>query len=423
MRLTWIEVVVLTALAMSSRAWAQDDGDEREVTVASLLAEFSDPLAVLGTAVPPWTLESRRGRGSVPLSSPVLGGAGQEQLLSVDGPGVLIRLSLPRARGRLRFFVDGSPLPAVDGDANDVVGGGLTLFQPPFSMKTPSGGVLLFPIPFAKSLLVTSDAPKLSWSATWRRYGPKTKVRPFEMKDAVIQSFGAAEALGRLHAALAPIPLSEPVRQAAVAIPPAPIQVSVGAGESVTVFERHVEGPARVTGFVFEETLPFLETEQAKPLRLRVIVDGRTAADLPLLDFFGRTDADHLAATRWVSAVTRFGGVLLRRGIALPVPFEKSFVMRLTNDGTAPVKDLRFSIDVEKGDKGLRGVGFRAVRGALPAGFRVAAAVSAGEPFAQPGPRGPFQWTWKDRTLEAFPLGVWTGSDPLITWGYSTRSR
>ena len=426
MRLTWTEILVLTILATSPRALAQKGGLEPAsggVTVGALLAEFADPLAALLPAVPPWTLESRSGKGGRRLSRPVLGGAGQKELFRATGPGALVRLSIPRARGHLRFFVDGNPIPVVDAEAKDIVGGGLTLFAPPFSMRSAEGGVLLFPIPFATSLLVTTDVENLPWSASWRRYPQKTPVRPFEMKDAVMQSFGAAEALGGLRASLAPVPLKQPAGDVSVTIPPAPIQVSVEPGQTVTVFQREVKSPALVTHFAFEETLPFLSASDAERLSLDLVVDGKSVANLPLLDFFGRTDASHLCATRWIAAVSRFGGVLLRRSIGFPIPFEKTIVVRLTNGSDKAVRDLRFSIDTGPGDERFQGVLFRVARGVLPGHARVAATLVRRDSSSASGPRGPFQWTWKYEELDAFPLGVPGGNPPLIAWGYSRRSR
>ena len=89
---------------------------------------------------------------------------GEAVMAEIDGPGVIWRIWSANPQGRIRFYFDGSPVPDLDIDFNNLFSGDIPPFIKPLVWQrrlalggnNPASDSYL-PIPFARSCKVTAD--------------------------------------------------------------------------------------------------------------------------------------------------------------------------------------------------------------------------------------------------------------------------
>ena len=107
----------------------------------------------------------------------VTDGRTEQVMMDVDGPGSIVRLWCTMGKnteGILRFYLDGSSEPMIEGDAKAIVGGGLLVGEP-LSAERSMGLDLYLPIPYAKHCKVTWEEKIVNASDDQK----KVKQHPF----------------------------------------------------------------------------------------------------------------------------------------------------------------------------------------------------------------------------------------------------
>jgi len=113
-------------------------------------------------------------------------------LMEDTGPGCLTRIwavcfyyGLNNITGaNVKIYLDGAEEPVINTNFFNLVKG-RDFIKPPFADSTVRAGVMVFPIPFAKSCKVTMDDRVFYNIISWRKYPEGTKVRTFTMEDYV----------------------------------------------------------------------------------------------------------------------------------------------------------------------------------------------------------------------------------------------
>ncbi|HLK60753.1 MAG TPA: glycoside hydrolase family 172 protein [Chthonomonadaceae bacterium] len=122
-------------------------------------------------------------------------------MMEADGPGCVVRIWFGgmKPMGILRFYLDGAPIPAIEGPAYDILIGTL-LTERPLAIENahgipgaPGGMNLFLPIPYSRHCKITYEEPGRQDSNTppegrwynieYRTYAPGTRVRTFTLQD------------------------------------------------------------------------------------------------------------------------------------------------------------------------------------------------------------------------------------------------
>lgn len=226
---------------------------------------------------------------SSPESRRFLYALGDEDVLFEDvGPGALTRLWMTTGFGvsqpipetvRVRFYLDGEPLPRLDVPLASLFDGSLPPFTPPLAVgpSQASGGYLSYlPIPYAQGMRITLAGARslLLWFqlVSWRLPAgmPVSSFEPGQ-DPAAWRAFLA-------HAG------DDPWARLAL---PAPQPVSLQPGE-VRLLAAH-DGPGWLRGISLRVP-PAVRAE----LALRVVADGLTRVDLALDRYFSAAAGDTL---------------------------------------------------------------------------------------------------------------------------------
>ncbi len=184
-----------------------------------------------------------------------------------DGPGAIVRIWSANPGGTLRVYVDGKA--EVEMMMAQALGGGLA--ASPLSGVRARGFNLHLPIPFAKSVKVTSDKGDFYYHVQVRRYERGTRVESFDMR-AYQQSM---EPLGEARDRLSTPPEAQgETHRIDASIP--------GGSTGATLTLPDGPGAARV--------LKLTAPADALTLRSLVLVcefDGEQTVWCPVSDFFG----------------------------------------------------------------------------------------------------------------------------------------
>ena len=113
-------------------------------------------------------------------------------LMEDTGPGCITRIwavcfyyALNNLTGaNLKIYLDGAEEPVISTNFFRLVKG-QDFIKPPFADSTVRAGVMVLPIPFAKSCKVTMDDKVFYNIISWRKYPEVTKVKTFTMEDYV----------------------------------------------------------------------------------------------------------------------------------------------------------------------------------------------------------------------------------------------
>lgn len=103
-------------------------------------------------------------------------------------PGAIVRIWFPFRKDEkeensiIRFYLDGSETPTIEGKVGDLFDGNGLI---PYPLAHPSlkSSVSFFPIPYAKSCKITLEQQPFFFIFTYRDYNESTKVKTFTMED------------------------------------------------------------------------------------------------------------------------------------------------------------------------------------------------------------------------------------------------
>ena len=158
---------LLSCLAVSALLLLAACSPREPVSVASLARRLADPLEPARLDVPGAILHSswdRTGENDDygfflrPSSTP-----GWRVLAEFTGPGYLSRFWFTGAKAsapfRFRFYVDGNPVPAFEGDVLEFCSGTLPPLLPPLANYEQYAWYSFLPVPYAKSLRIECQDP------------------------------------------------------------------------------------------------------------------------------------------------------------------------------------------------------------------------------------------------------------------------
>lgn len=132
-------------------------------------------------------------------------------LLDAQGPGCVYRMffaTSERPGPALRVYVDGNPVPVVQGTLSELLGGGHPAFPPPLvGCAGPDGDaayVSYVPMPFQHRITVAAHhpAPALRYDIDYAVYPPNMKVvcyRPDQDNSAIAEAFSRPAVPGDLY--------------------------------------------------------------------------------------------------------------------------------------------------------------------------------------------------------------------------------
>jgi hypothetical protein len=224
-------LVAMLAQVVACAATAR--GEDRTISLESLLAEMIDRDAVARYPDPPYLCkhESSYDRRSKTPDDPAGWFANEDNMegmhipmkwedhqgrrecvmMDVDGPGAVVRFWTggKKPEGKVRFYLDGADAPAIEAPLYELLSGKSWVPKPLAIENSGQAGNLYLPIPFAKHCKITYDeanpkdpnaAPPQRWfNIEYRMYPAGTKVKTFTMEEP--KALGekvdkAAQALG-----------------------------------------------------------------------------------------------------------------------------------------------------------------------------------------------------------------------------------
>jgi len=293
-------------------------------------------------------------------------------LFDAEGPGAVVRFwgtwHGPREKGRLqpfsngtlRVYLDGQPVPAIEGPIADLVSGG-KLVGPPLSNsvspQTPyerRGHNLYLPIPYQKHCKITYESDKvvdfgakrgeaLYYQINYRTYRPGTEVVSFHTEQlGALKSLIQRVGLRLMTSGPAAVPGLRSVKfDAEIRTGATPVVLARGEGSGAL---RHIA--LRVTA-----------DDPAQALRSTVLAisfDGEQTVWCPVGDFFG-TGYRLCPYRSWFTEVEENG----RMHCYWVMPFESSYQVRLLNLGQHPVR-AQAAVDISPLDWDDRSLHFHA---------------------------------------------------------------
>ena len=111
-------------------------------------------------------------------------------MMEAQDPGSIVRwwITGQNFPGTIRIYLDGNPVPVVQGKSDELIGGSI-LVEPPLSSVSAKGRNLYLPIPYGESCKITYEDPNLEstepvyYNIEYRTYETGTDVRTFTDTD------------------------------------------------------------------------------------------------------------------------------------------------------------------------------------------------------------------------------------------------
>lgn len=334
---------VLALLVLTGAAPAQDGPPSPPpgISIETLLAEGGDLRELASSPGDPYVLETYV-RPSVPVTRK-RGRRTEYVLARAKGPGAVVGNWLAELEGELRVYVDGSALPAIQVDAELALTGQMTLFPPPTAGRVARGGRLSYPIPYAKSVLVTCDRD-VEHEVVCRRYTKKgAVVVPYDANAAARAFFTARESL----ATWADMPAPPPVPRVGGRneMEPAELDVQLEPGTSHVVLSEKTEKPMAVTRLAVETVGDTVSPDTLALIRLKISFDGERCVDVALPELFGASRGFEEHGTLLSRSAIRAEGAVRWRGLRLPMPYSRSVEISVHHEGVRSAGLMRFHVE------------------------------------------------------------------------------
>jgi hypothetical protein len=272
-------------------------------------------------------------------------------LLDAQGPGAVVRwwmtFSGPDAfTGTIRIYIDGNPVPAVEGDVLEIVSGNLLAIEPLASSVSPltepgrRGHNLYLPIPYGKHCKITyqCDAvkieenkrtPSIYYNICYREYDENVEVESFSL-----EILKRAEPVLKQTAEKLLTPF-EPLK---------PVQEKAGKLAENESLEVELSGRRQaVSGIAVK--LNAADLNQAlRSTVLAVSFDETQTIWIPAGEFFGTGYQLHPSKT-WFTQVSNDGWMEAH----WLMPFKSNVKFKVVNLGTQPVEvDLKVGTESYK---------------------------------------------------------------------------
>jgi hypothetical protein len=268
--------------------------------------------------------------------------AGRKERVMMDaaGPGAIVRIWSANPAGTLRVYLDGSEKPAIEAPLATVLGGKLPGLPVPLAGERARGWNLYFPIPYAGSCKVTSDAGDFYYHIGYRTYPAGTEVKTFAAADLTRLSSKIAATAARLAKPRDGGGLPADLQKAA-------FEARLHPDEDTVLWKA--EGPRSVCELSVRIDAANLKSA-ARGLVLRMAFDGQWTVESPLGDFFGT--APGLIPYESVPLGMTGDGEMWCR---FRMPFAKSAEIRLRNLSAqeATVRGAVSSVPAKFDDKTL----------------------------------------------------------------------
>lgn len=243
------------------------------------------------------------------------------ELFSAEGPGMLGRLMIARPAGDLRFYFDGASAPSIEMPARQF----FSLqgpFQAPLVTLNSRAGVLRAPIPFAKSLRVTTTQASPRFEAGVHVLGQETQL----VSASTQRLDEVAPTVERIAREIAGSVDSERWRTSfgtGVCDPSFPFAYDINGNGIVHWFSIRFISQDRIT--------PEEMAEYLRSMRIEIVDRSREAGSenvtvaVPFGDFFG-TAPD---ITTWRSDVLSIDAATQTFTCRFPIPYTGGFGLRM----------------------------------------------------------------------------------------------
>lgn len=196
-------------------------------------------------------------------------------MMKAEGPGALVRIWSANPAGTLRVYVDGNETPVLEEKMEHLLDGRVKNLPDPIAHLRSKGYNLYLPIPYAKSLEVTTDEKGFYYTVDYRTYDAGTEVTSFKAGDVARFSSQIAKQ-GKL--------LSTPRDAGVKPEKTDAFKTAISPGQTQAL--GTLSGSRAISRFVVR--VPKGVSDQA--LRSAVLVmtfDGEQTVEVPLGDFFG----------------------------------------------------------------------------------------------------------------------------------------
>ena len=243
------------------------------------------------------------------------------ELFSAEGPGMLGRLMIARPAGDLRFYFDGASEPSIEMPARQF----FSLqgpFQAPLVTLNSRAGTLRAPIPFAKSLRVTTTQASPRFEAGVHVLGQETQL----VSASTQRLDEVAPTVERIAREIAGSVDSERWRTSfgtGVCDPSFPFRYDINGNGIVHWFSIRFIAQDRITPEEMAEYLRSMRIEIVD--RSREAGSENTTVSVPFGDFFG-TAPD---ITTWRSDVLSIDASTQTFTSRFPIPYTGGFGLRL----------------------------------------------------------------------------------------------
>ncbi len=272
----------------------------------------------------------------------------EQVMLDVAGPGVITRIwnaGNPSLKAALRFYIDGDTIPAWEADhsgallgENEAIGYPLSALSVNEEMRKSKkssklGHNLYAPIPFAKHIKITYEAPTerpepaqgMFYNINYRLYHGNQALE--SLSKSTTSNY--AKTLKNTN-----IQLNEYMKQA-----PQAVKVS---GEKYTQKKSFslqkgeagaidLNGEAAIRRILLSVKAGDLN-QAMKDLQIQLSFDGKTTTDVPLGFFFGCGD-QLVASSDWYHKVDELGNL----ACFWVMPFQDKATVKLVNKGSQPI--------------------------------------------------------------------------------------
>ncbi|HWD41870.1 MAG TPA: DUF2961 domain-containing protein [Fimbriimonas sp.] len=275
-------------------------------------------------------------------------GRKEDVMADLKGPGAVVRVWSANPHGTIRFYFDGEPKPRIEAKLDDLLNGRAAPFHGPFAYEASQGYDLYFPIPYAKSLLVTAEGTKgLYYHVGYRTYRPGTPVRTYSAEQVANLAQQMVQTAAKLNSPKAGSHSRE-------------MRSSIAPGSWLAKTDKAPRGGGEVEQLSVKVPFPLFRmplrgwTDPAQPhnvlrhLILNISFDGETTVKCPLSDFFSTAPGIHQLHTL-PFVVTKDGAMTCN----FPMPFRSRVVtsIRNTNPFAIPIavetqiRPRRYSVD------------------------------------------------------------------------------
>ncbi|MDQ0058757.1 glycoside hydrolase family 172 protein [Paenibacillus harenae] len=277
---------------------------------------------------------------------------GDKVMLDLEGPGTIYRMwftGYDPIEANVKVYFDGEETPRVHMLLSELFGGSKQPFAEPFVVddtKSSGGFVSYLPLPFAKSVKITTNGRGASffYNLGYHTYSSDTRVSSWQGAEDAAEAIKLWSNPGRT-----PVVGEDTLATAD--------SIRLEAGASQTLLQ--VDGPRSI--FSIKLKIPGVEPgadagQILNKTRLRIYWDGdsKPAVDAPVGSFFAMGQFGAYATQSLPVGMEPDNTMYAY----FPMPFEREARVELVNDGEETIDDIAYEIRHEKFRGSFRNVGY-----------------------------------------------------------------